>query len=172
MRVIDRISEILAQAAAWLLFAIGLMLGYEVAARHLFNAPTIWASELSNHFMVWAVYVGAAALLRRDDHISVSVLTERLGETGRRAARVLSLLFILAVCGIVAWYGAPIAWDSFVKGRTTGSMLDIPTVWLQAAIPVGFGWLALQCLVELIRAAAGLPPGGEAASEPHRPIME
>ena len=57
MRLIDRLSGLLARIAAWAFFATGLMLGWEVVARYFFTAPTIWAEELSRLFLVWGCFV-------------------------------------------------------------------------------------------------------------------
>ena len=155
MRALDAISDAIAWAAAWALFAIGLMLGYEVVARYFFNAPTIWAEELSRVFMVWAVFVAAASLLRRDAHIRVTVATDLLSDAGKRFARLASLLIVFAVSALLFWYGLEDPIDSFERGRTTGTMLDIPAWTLQASVPAGFGLLALQSLVEIARVALG-----------------
>ena len=47
-----RVARALAGLSALLLFAIGAMLTYEVTARYFFNAPTIWAEELSRLFLI------------------------------------------------------------------------------------------------------------------------
>ncbi len=157
MRPIDRLSDLMAVLSGWAFFAIGLMLAYEVAARYFFNAPTIWAEELSRLVFVWATFIAAASLLRHDKHIRVTVVTDRLGEGGRRAARVVALLFVLALSAAIVWYGTPIALNSLERGRTTGTMMDLPNWWAQAAVPIAFLLLALQAVVELIRTLGGAP---------------
>ena len=157
MRLIDRLSDLTARLSGWVFFLIGLMLAWEVGARYFFNAPTIWAEELSRLFLVWATFMAAAALLRHDQHIRVTVVTDLLGPAGQRAARLISLLFILVFAGFVVWHGTPIAWDSFERGRTTGTMMDIPNWWHQAAVPLGFLLLAVQAALELVRTACGAP---------------
>lgn len=155
MRVLDAISDAVAWIAAWSLFVIGLMLGYEVVARYFFNAPTVWAEELSRVFLVWAVFLAAASLLRHDAHIRVTVLTELMSPAARRAARVFAMGIVLAVSATVFWYGLADPINSIERGRTTGTMLDIPAWTLQASVPAGFGLLALQSLAELLRLFLG-----------------
>ncbi|MEM6548384.1 MAG: TRAP transporter small permease [Pseudomonadota bacterium] len=155
MRLIDRLSDGLAALSGWALFVIGLMLAFEVVARYFFNAPTIWAEELSRLVFVWATLAAAASLLRKDAHIRVTVVTERLGPGGQRAMRFVSLAFVIVLAGLVVLYGTPIAWDSFTRGRTTGTMMDIPNWWAQAAVPLSFLLLGLQALVETLRLAIG-----------------
>ena len=157
MRAIDRLSDAVGLAAGWAYFAIGLMLAWEVASRYFFNAPTVWAEELSRLIFVWATFLAMATLLHHDQHIRVTVVTDLLGPAGRRVARVATLIFVLALAVAVIFYGAPIALNSLERGRTTGTMMDLPNWWAQAAIPLAFLLLALQTLLELVRAVSGRP---------------
>lgn len=164
MTLIDRLSGLLAQLAAWLYFAVGLMLGWEVAARYLFNAPTIWAEELSRLLLVWGTFMGAAYLVHRRAHIRITILTDRLPAPARTGFELLSLAAVCAFGLAVAVYGFDIANDSFTRGRTAGSMLNLPLVWNQAAVPAGALLLAIQALVEALRIARhGAPPPGHTA---------
>ncbi len=49
-RGLERVTDALGWLGAWLFFAVGGMITYEVVMRYLFNAPTIWAEELSRFF--------------------------------------------------------------------------------------------------------------------------
>ncbi|XWN29695.1 MAG: TRAP transporter small permease [Devosia sp.] len=140
------VTRALALCASILLLAIGVMLTYEVVARYFFNAPTVWAEELSRLFLIWAVFLASAWLLRTNEHIRVTVLLDQTSPAIQRFAKAAGLVFVAAIAGFVAWNGVPIAAQSFEVGRTTGSMLDIPSWWAQASVPVGFGLIALQAL--------------------------
>ena len=156
--MIGRIASALAWFSSLLLFAVGVMLTYEVVARYFFNSPTIWAEELSRLFMIWA----AATLRRWDDHIRVTVVVDLLPEAPRRVVRVVTLTCVAVVAGFVAWNGVPIALQSFEVGRTTGSMLGIPQWWWQAVIPLGFGLVCLQAIASAVTLLFGGPePGPE-----------
>jgi len=152
---IDRISDLCGRLAAWLFFAIGVMITYEVVARYLFNAPTIWAEEMSRFFQLWAVYIAAAYVLRHRQLIRITMLIDRLGDTGRRLAEAFTLVWILAFCAIAIWKGFVIVIDSIEIGRATSTMLGVPKWMTESAVPVGFLLLALQCLAELVRLARG-----------------
>lgn len=159
MKIIDRLSGCFATVAAWLFFATGLMLGWEVIARYVFTAPTIWAEELSRLFLVWGTFGGAAALVHRRAHIRITVLTDALPQPARTALDVFSLAVVAAFGLVVTVYGFEIAWDSWTRGRTAGSMLDLPLSWSQFAVPAGALLLALQALIEAARTLRdGAPP--------------
>ncbi len=151
-RIISRVgqcSEFLGIAAAWMYFLIGLMIAYEVLARYLFNAPTIWAQELSQLLFLWATFLGISRALKRDQHIRISALESFMNQNTIRWLRLVTLVFISLLCLLVVIYGSTIFWDSFVRGRSTGTMLNIPNWWSEAVIPAGFGILFLQSLAEI-----------------------
>lgn len=148
---VDRCSELLGISSAWMYFLIGLMIGYEVLARYLFNAPTIWAQELSTLLFLWATFLGISRALKRDQHIRISALESFMSERTCFCLRLVTLVFIALLCLLVVFYGSSIFWDSFVRGRSTGTMLNIPNWWTEIVIPVGFGILFLQSLVEMAR---------------------
>ena len=50
---------------------------------------------------------------------------------------------------LVAWKGGGIFYDSFERGRTSGSMLDLPMWISELSVPVGFALLFVQALIEL-----------------------
>ena len=154
-RAIDSLSEALGHLAAWLYFLTGLMISYEVASRYLFNAPTIWAQEIAQLLLLWATFIGLARALKRDQHIRISALDPFIPEAGRRWQRLFSLVFIALLCVLVVKFGGEIFWDSFERGRSTGTMLNIPNWWAEVVIPLGFGVLLLQSLAEIARLFRG-----------------
>jgi TRAP-type C4-dicarboxylate transport system permease small subunit len=158
MTTIDRLSSRLGWLAAWLYFCTGLMIGYEVVARYFFNAPTIWAAELSQLLLIWGTFLAMAFALRRRQHIRIEIVVDRCGPGVQRLMEGFALVFIACLCAVVIWYGWGIAWDSLVRGRSTGTMLNIPNWWTEVVIPFGFGVLLLQCLVELRRLFSSAEP--------------
>ena len=147
--MMDRLSGLLARLSAWAFFLVGLMICYEVALRYFFNAPTVWAEEMSRFVQLWATYLAAAWALRHRQLIRIGLVIDRLSASTRRWLELFSLLVIAVFSGIAVWYGTWIAWDSVVQSRTTSTMLDVPAVLTEAAIPVGFTLLAVQALCEM-----------------------
>lgn len=167
IQLLDRLSVALGVVAAVAYFAIGLMLGYEVFARYLFTKPTIWAEELSRMGLIWGTFLAAAVLLHRRQHIRITILTDLLPVGVRRYQEIAVLLFVAVFAAAVVWYGTPLAWDSFERGRTTGSMLDIPIFWSEAAVPFGCALLCLQALAEAARTWVRGPAPTDPAATAH-----
>lgn len=152
---VDRLSEWLGQIAAWLYFVTGLMIGYEVTARYLFNAPTIWAQEVSQLLLLWATFIGISRALKHDQHIRIKAIESFLPEASKIWLKLFSLIFIALLSILVFLYGSEIFWDSFERGRSTGTMLNIPNWWAEVVIPLGFGLLFLQALAEMLKLLPG-----------------
>ncbi len=154
-RAIDTINRILALIAAWLFFIAGWLITYEVVSRYIFNEPTIWGAELAQLLLLWATFLGMGYLLQKRQHIRITVLFPFMPPPVRRGCEAISLLLIAALTVSVIYYGYDIALDSFVRGRSTGTMLNIPNWWSEAVIPAGFLMLLLQTVAEVIRTLRG-----------------
>ena len=151
MHWVDRVNTAMGYVAAWVFFLSGVFITYEVVARYVFIAPTIWTEEVSRLLLVWGTYLAMAALLHRREHISISIVTGRLGPRGQLWAERLMLIFVAALSLVTLLWGWDIAHDSLVRGRSTGTMLNIPNWWGEMAIPLGFALLLVQSLVDLVR---------------------
>jgi TRAP-type C4-dicarboxylate transport system permease small subunit len=148
--IITTISRAACAIGALLMTATGVMLTYEVVARYFFVRPTIWAAELSQLCLIWGCLLAMAYLLTLRRHITVNAITGLLPPGGQKLCAILALCVVIVFSVIVAWWGFDIFHDSFVRGRTTGSLLDLP-VWIsEASVPLGFALLAAQGVVELL----------------------
>lgn len=141
------------KCAAWvsalLLAATGVFLSWEVVSRYFFNAPTIWAAEISQLCLIWAVPLAMAWALSARRHIKVDAATRLLPDGARAWAEIGSLLVVLAFALSVAWFGWGIFWDSFERGRTTGTMLDLPAWINELSVPFGFAMLAVSAVANI-----------------------
>lgn len=145
----------LAWVASGLFAGAGAMLTYEVVARYFLNAPTIWAAELSQMSLIWGSLIAMPWALSARRHIAVDSVVRLLPVLAQRLCEVLAMAVVAAFSAVAGVFGFQIFWDSFERGRTTGSMLDLP-IWItELAVPVGFGLLFLQAIAEIFRAWRG-----------------
>lgn len=162
MRIITAIELAAAWLATLLFTSAGMFLTYEVIARYVCDAPTIWAAEISQLCLIWGTPIAMAWLLSSRRHIRVNALTARMTPGARRVAEVFGLIVIIAFSTVVTWKGWWIAADSLVRGRTSGTMLDLPAWIGEAAIPAGFALLVAAALKGLIDAFKGdIPEDGD-----------
>lgn len=151
MTVITTISRYAGVLAAMLMALTGAMLTYEVVARYFFVRPTIWAAELSQLCLIWGCLLAMAHVLAIRRHITVNAVTNLLPARWQKLCAAFALVFVIVFSAIVAIWGWDIFHDSFSRGRTTGSLLNLP-IWIsELSVPVGFGLLSAQAVVELFQ---------------------
>ncbi|WP_417829430.1 TRAP transporter small permease [Thalassospira sp.] len=157
----DRLTLILAWVAAILFVLAGCMLTYEVLARYFFVRPTIWAAELSQLCLIWGSLLGMPWALCARRHISVDAVTRLLAPKVQRLVEIIAMAFILVFSVMVTIKGWEIFYESFERGRTSGTMLDLPAWVAELPVAIGFALLAIQAVIEIIGLMRGkeIPKG-------------
>ena len=151
----ERLVLSLAWLAAVLFTVAGIMLTYEVMARYFFVRPTVWAAELSQLCLIWGCLVAMAWLLSARRHIAVDAVIQLLPPSVQRWIEAAAMLVVAAFSAMVTWKGWSIFLDSFERGRTTGSLLDLPSWIVELAVPLRLALLFIQALIEAVRSARG-----------------
>lgn len=146
-----KLDQWVANCAMWAFFALGVILVIEVVARYFFNAPTIWVEEVARLLFVWSVFGGTAFLFHDGSHISVTILTDNLGQSGRKALYLFSLVFVMICSGITLYAATPLAISSLSNGKTTGSMLDMPSWPFDIALPVAMFLVVVRTIAEIVK---------------------
>ena len=136
--------------ASALFIAIGFIVSYEVIMRYLINSPTIWVNEVSRFLQIWATYLALTYSFHKQDFIRITVIYDRLNENGKKILDFISFIFILIFSSFVVYFGWLIAYDSLKVGRTSSTILDVPSFLTELAIPLCFAFLVLRVILEII----------------------
>ena len=164
---LDKISHITGTISAWMFFAIGIFIAWEVLMRYVFTAPTIWVDEMARILQIWATFLGGTYLLRHRGYIVIDVFFRDESTLIRRILETFSIVLIAIFCAITAKFGFDLWLKATLAGHTTDSYLAPPKWLTHSSIWVGFGLMGLQCLVEIIRIwVDGIPP----SSTPHTEV--
>ena len=137
--------------ASGLFITIGFIVSYEVIARYIFNSPTIWVNEVSRFLQIWATYLALTYSFHKKDFIRITVIYDRLNDSGKKILDFISFIFILIFSSFVVYYGWLIAYDSLKVGRTSSTILDVPSFLTEFAIPLCFAFLVLRVILEIIK---------------------
>jgi len=151
MNYYDKIVKYSGYLASALFIAIGFIVSYEVIMRYLFNSPTIWVNEVSRFLQIWATYLALTYSFHKQDFIRITVIYDRLNETGKKILDFISFIFIIIFSCFVVYYGWLIAYDSLKVGRTSSTILDVPSFLTELAIPLCFAFLVIRVILEAIR---------------------
>lgn len=138
---------------------------YDAVMRYLFSAPTSWSLEINTFLILYIATMTAAEAQRRDDHIRITFFQDAMGPALRRASRMIIGLVGAGFCGIMAWRGFILAYQAWDYGERVSSSFGTPLVFPYSMLPIGFGALAIQFLLDAIAAARG----GEAEKDGPEP---
>lgn len=153
IRLADRLAVALMVCASVLtVVLVGAML-YEVVARYVFDAPTLWAFDISYMLNGSLFLLGAAYALKVDAHVRIDFVYQRFPErVRRRVDQVMDLAVLLPLFATIAWIAAGKAYHAWTSGEVEAVSPWAPLVWpFYAVIALGLAAFALQLLAEGLR---------------------
>ena len=140
-----------------LLFMAGSVF-YETIMRYFFSAPTSWSLEINGFLMVYLALMTATDAERTGQHINMTFLYDKLPPLVRHGLTRLIALAGLVFCAVLVWRGGLMAWQAWQYNERVSSVLGTPMVLPYALLPIGFGLLGLQFLLELLTGSAAREP--------------
>lgn len=145
------LSKVLGYLGALAVLASTGILSYEVVLRYLFNRPSIWEIEASVFLLIFAGFIGAAFGLQKKSHISIDLVTIRLGEKARLVVSFITSILCLLFCIAIVYNAWPMWWEAYDLEWYSESLWG-PPLWIPYLfLPVGFSVLCLQYVVEIVR---------------------
>ncbi len=148
-----RLSLRIGDAAAWLFLAAIAITLWEVTLRYAFNAPTVWAYDMT--YMLYGAFfmLGAAYTLFKGSHIRTDTFY------GQWSPRVQGI--VDSVCYVVIFFppvvallylSIPFFWTAWLRGERVVSSPWMPVIYpLKGVITVACILLILQGTSELLR---------------------
>ena len=146
----ERFIDYIAWLSAWLFCVAGFMLSYEVIARYFFLSPTIWAAELSQISLIYGTLLAMPWALKSRKHIQINLVINKLSKSYKKILNILIMIILIIFSSYVMIYGFDIFYDSFVRGRTTGSLLNLPSWIAEFSVPFCFLLLLIQSILQQV----------------------
>jgi TRAP-type C4-dicarboxylate transport system permease small subunit len=128
--------------------AMAVITAINVVARYLTNVSFAVTEEYSVVLMVIVTLIGTALAVAAGRHIRVEYFTGLMPTLWQRRAEMLALLLTIVCFGLLAWFGAKLAYDEY-RFEVLSNGLGNPN-WLYT------GWLPLLSLLVIGRAAGRL----------------
>ena len=153
VQTIDAMSEWSGQIFCWLVIPLTASLTYEVLARYLFGAPTIWAYDLS--YMLYGIHfmLGAGYTLLQGGHIRTDIFYQNWAPRTRAwVDALLYLLFFFPGMMFFFWMGTQEAVQSWsILERSDASPWRPLLSPLKTALPLGALLVLIQGISEFIK---------------------
>ncbi len=143
-RVFDLIVDGGAILAAVLMVAVMLTTTIKVVFRYGLREGLIGIDQISGTMLLYITFLGAAWVLRREEHVTLDLLVGRIGPEVRRQLLIWGSVVGALVCLAVSGFGAFETVTSWQRGIRIPAELEIPRAINLVAIPVGCLFLGLQ----------------------------
>src|SRR5580658_3299515 len=148
----QRVAAKLEIAVGWLVEIVcALLLLAEIAilfagvfSRYVLHSPLLWSDELASMLFLWLAMLGAVVALRRGEHMRMTALVDRCPPSWKAffeaLAPVAAFLFLVLILNPAFDYADD-------ERAITTPALEISNVFRAAALPVGFGLMALTMVL-------------------------
>jgi len=149
-RALDRLELVLMMLCGILCFGFSLSVAADIVTRTA-GHPWLWLQEVTSALFIYAIFVGAAAATRRNDHLYLAAVAESMHGASRVVVEIVVRLAVLAVAACLIWYG----YINFLRGFGSFRLPSgLPIAYLYAIIPLSGVLIALFTIEQLVNGIA------------------
>jgi TRAP-type mannitol/chloroaromatic compound transport system permease small subunit len=169
---IDRLSDLFGHLAAWAAMASCLISALNALVRYGFSVGSNAWLEIQWYLFAACVMLGAAQVLRLNEHVRVDLLYARYGTRTKVLVDLFGLVvFLLPAMFAMLYFSWPLFVDRYTSGETSASAGGLVRWPVMLMLPLGFALLLLQALSEIIKRLAWLRHGYEMDTHYERPLQ-
>lgn len=144
-----RLYEYLCAGEAWVagaLLVLMVALIFLGGVSRVLGYPLNWSTDFATAFFAWACFLCADIAWRKDNLMSIEILTSRLPEKLQTACRMANY-FIIAVFLLYAMtFGTWLAWAS--RMRSFQGIPEISYSWVTMSLPVSAALLLVTTILK------------------------
>ncbi|MCT8161598.1 TRAP transporter small permease subunit [Pseudoruegeria sp. SHC-113] len=150
-RAIDRLSVFIGRVTMMLIVVLCCVMIYEVILRYIFEAPTLWANELSLWLAGFVFLCAGLYAMQQRSHIRIFLIYDMLPRNLQRTCDVISTVLIVTFAFFLFYGGYGEAFDKFYRWETFGTVFDPPIpATLKPMVLIVVTLVAFQAIVNLI----------------------
>lgn len=171
-KLIDALNDKFAEIAKWAVLASCFISATNAVVRYLANYSSNAWLEIQWYMFAACVMLGAAQVLRLNEHVRVDVL---YGQYSGKVQALVDLagllLFLMPVMVLMVYFSWPLFVKMYVSGEmssNSGGLIRWPAMLM---LPMGFTLLLLQGISEAIKRVAWLNHKYEGEFHYERPLQ-
>ena len=156
-RAIDAVTERVGRLVYWLILVVVLISAANATVRKLFNYSSNAYLEIQWYLFSAVFLFGAGYTLLRNEHVRIDIIAGRLSRRTQNWIDVFGIiLFLFPMSFIIMWLGWPLFARSYAEHEVSTNAGGL-IVWpARLMVPVGFAFLIVQGVSELIKRIAFL----------------
>jgi TRAP-type C4-dicarboxylate transport system permease small subunit len=125
---------------------------YDVVMRNAFDAPTIWALDVSRFLLVYLFFFALAPALQAGTHVSVDAVLHWVPPRIARHLRLLAITATILFGLILFWQVSRAALEAFIRDEMFPTAVRVPVKYVYWIAPVGTLQFVLTALVAFLHA--------------------
>ena len=110
-RALDRLELVLMMLCGILCFGFSMSVTADIVTRTI-GHPWLWLQEVTSTQFIYAIFIGAAAATRRNDHLYLTAISEAMHGTPRLIVEIIIRIIVLGVALCLVWFG----YVNFLRG--------------------------------------------------------
>jgi TRAP-type C4-dicarboxylate transport system permease small subunit len=148
-RFTQRVNRLFLALAGALAAAILLVMGYDLVARNVFDAPTLWALDISRFLLLFMFFFALAPALESGAHVSVDLLEHYVSLRWKRVLRILAQVLVLIFGAFLMWQICRTAYEAFVENSLFPTVVPVKLKHVYWIAPIGVAQFLLTALALL-----------------------
>ena len=150
-RAADRVAVFVGRITMGLIVCLTSVMIYEVVLRYVFEAPTLWANELSLWLAGFVFLTAGLYAMQQRCHIRIFLLYDIMPRAIQRLFDCISTLLILLFTFALIYGGYGEAFAKFYRWETFGTAFDPPIpATIKPAVLIIVSMVAIQAVINLI----------------------
>ncbi|MEL7130859.1 MAG: TRAP transporter small permease [Pseudomonadota bacterium] len=147
----DRLAVFIGRVTMMLIVLLTSVMLYEVILRYIFEAPTLWANELSLWLAGFVFLCAGLYAMQQRSHIRIVLLYDAVPRWMQRIFDCISTLLIVTFAFFLIYGGYGEAFDKFYRWETFGTAFDPPIpATMKPMVLFVVGMVAIQAVINLI----------------------
>jgi TRAP-type mannitol/chloroaromatic compound transport system permease small subunit len=149
-RPIDRAAVFIGRVTMVLIVLLTSVMLYEVLLRYVFEAPTLWANELSLWLAGFVFLCAGLYAMQQRSHIRIYLIYDMFPRWLQRVCDVISTSLIVAFAAFLIYGGYGEAFQKFGRWETFGTAFDPPIpATLKPMVLLIVALVAVQAVINL-----------------------
>jgi len=170
--LVDWVSDKFGKFAAFAVLAAAMISAGNAFVRYGLDISSNGWLEIQWYLFAATVMLGAPIVLKLNEHVRVDIFYGKLKGKGPVFVDLFGLVvFLLPVMLLLLWFSWPLFVKMYVSGemsQNAGGLIRWPAMLL---LPLGFGWMFLQGLSEIIKRMAYLQGKIEMDTHYEKPVQ-
>ncbi len=142
--VFDKILDFGIRGSAFLIFLSWFVVCLEIGSRKFLNHPLVWTVEAAEFMILYALFLGAAWVLREEEHITIDILFSFFDTKNRILLLIINSFLGAIVCIVLVYFGTFVTVSHYQEDIRTFTAMQLPKWPFLLIVPIGSLFLLLQ----------------------------